>query len=60
MQAIVDRVVNIRKMIREVKSFRVDSNMVLTAIVSNKKDVRLAVEFIVKDAKQLRNQKSIV
>ncbi len=60
MQAIVERVVNIRKLIREVKSFRVDSNMVLTAIVSNKKDVRLAVEFIVKDAKQLRNQKSIV
>jgi hypothetical protein len=60
LQAIVERVVNIRKLIREVKSFRVDSNMVLTAIVSNKKDVRLAVEFIVKDAKQLRNQKSIV
>lgn len=60
MQAIVERVVNIRKLIREVKSFRVDSNMVLSALVSNKKDVRLAVEFIVKDAKQLRNQKSIV
>jgi len=38
-------------MIREVKSFRIDSNMVLTAIVKNKKNVRLAVEFIVKEAK---------
>jgi hypothetical protein len=38
-------------MIREVKSFRIDSNMVLTAIVQNKKKVRLAVEFIVKEAK---------
>jgi hypothetical protein len=47
-------------MIREVKSFRVDDILVLTAVVNNKKNVRLAVEFLVKDAKQLRNSKSIV
>jgi len=33
--------------------------MVLTAVVRNKKDVRFAVEFMVKDPKQLRNTKSI-
>jgi hypothetical protein len=42
-----------------VRAFRADNSLTLTAAVCNKKDVRFAVEFVIKDTKQLRNSKSI-
>lgn len=59
LEAIVNRVHDIRQLIREVRSFRTDSSMVLTAAAQNKKGVRFAVEFEIIDPKQLRNSKNL-
>ena len=58
-EAIIVRLIEIRKLIKEVRYFRIDSDMILSAVVPNQKGVHFAVEFVVKDPRQLRNSKNI-
>jgi len=59
LQAIVERVSEIKAFIKEVKQFKMENYMVLTTAVANCQDVRFAVEFVIKEPKQLRNSKSL-